>query len=72
MEDCKQKMGFNLLGYVVMGNHYHLILRTGSRPLSMIMHAINGSYSRHYNWKYDRSGHVFQGRYVSAGFKMTQ
>ncbi|MGC7847869.1 transposase, partial [Desulforudis sp. 1088] len=29
----------------------------------MIMHAINGSYSRHYNWKYDRSGHVFQGRY---------
>jgi len=63
IEDCKQKMGFNLLGYVVMGNHYHLILRTGSRPLSMIMHAINGSYSRHYNWKYDRSGHVFQGRY---------
>jgi len=63
VEQCKRGMGFKLFGYVVMGNHYHLLLQTHKKPLNKIMHRINGNYGRHYNLKYQRSGHVFQGRY---------
>jgi REP element-mobilizing transposase RayT len=65
VEQCKRGpgLGFRLFGYVVMGNHYHLLLQTQEKPLNKIMHRINGNYGWHYNLKYQRSGHVFQGRY---------
>lgn len=63
IEECKRGLGFRLFGYVIMGNHYHLVLQTYDKPLHKIMHRINGNYGRHYNLKYQRSGHVFQGRY---------
>lgn len=50
-------------GYVIMGNHYHLILRTSSEPLQTIMHQLNLRYSKYFNREHGRSGHVFQGRY---------
>ncbi len=63
VDECRRGLGFELFGYVVMSNHYHFLLKTGSKPLSKIMHRINGNYARYFNWKYQRSGHVFQGRY---------
>lgn len=50
-------------GFVIMGNHYHLILKTSTEPLQSIMHRLNLLYSKYYNRKYERSGHVFQGPY---------
>ncbi|AZK59454.1 hypothetical protein Daudx_0902 [Candidatus Desulforudis audaxviator] len=35
-------MGVKLFGYVIMGNHCHLILQTTTSPLSKVMHRING------------------------------
>lgn len=63
LEQGKRSMGFCLFGYVVMGNHYHLLLQTREYPLSKIMHRLNSDFGRYYNFKYKRSGHVFQGRY---------
>ncbi len=63
IEQSKQGLGFRLFGYVVMSNHYHLLMQTKQKPLNNIMHRINGNYGRYYNLKYQRSGHVFQGRY---------
>ncbi|MEW6726795.1 MAG: transposase [Bacillota bacterium] len=63
IDECRRGLGFRLFGYVVMGNHYHLLLKTERKPLSKIMHRINGNFARHFNLKYQRSGHVFQGRY---------
>lgn len=54
---------FRIFGYVIMNNHYHIILQTMENPLQNIMHRINNKYSKYYNYKYSRSGHVFQGRY---------
>ena len=59
----KRVLSFRLFGYVIMGNHYHLLLQTQDRPLQKIMHRVNGNYGRYYNLKYQCSGHVFQGRY---------
>lgn len=60
------KSGCKIYGYVIMGNHYHLVLKTGGELLQKVMHRLNLKYSKYYNKKYDRSGHVFQGRYKAV------
>ncbi len=51
--------------YVLMGNHYHLIIETPKANLSSFMHAIQSGYTTYFNTKRGRSGHLFQGRYKS-------
>jgi len=46
-----------------MDNHYHLIIETPDGNLSRGMRQLNGIYTQKYNWKYKKTGHVFQGRY---------
>jgi len=62
----KKQYSFKLLGYVLMDNHYHLLIQTGVEPLNKIMHRINSLYSRYYNKKNNRSGHVFSDRYAAG------
>ena len=40
---------FNLLGYVIMDNHYHLIIGTKEKSLDKIMQQANNAYSKNYN-----------------------
>lgn len=49
--------------YVLMDNHYHMILETPRANLLKVMHGINSGYTGYFNRKYSRSGHLFQGRY---------
>ena len=49
--------------YCLMDNHYHLIIETPEGNLSKGMRQLNGIYTQKYNWKYKKTGHVFQGRY---------
>jgi REP element-mobilizing transposase RayT len=63
LEAAKEAYPFNLLGYVIMDNHYHLIIETKEAPLNKIMQKINNAYSKSYNKRYQRSDHVFGGRY---------
>lgn len=65
LADAIEKFGFILHGYVLMTNHYHLIIETPEKNLSKIMHYINGSYTTYTNIKRKRSGHLFQGRFKS-------
>ncbi len=51
--------------YVLMGNHYHLIIETPEANISKVMHYISGSYTTYINIKRGRNGHLFQGRYKS-------
>jgi hypothetical protein len=41
----------------------HLILQTPKGNLLKIMHGINGRYKNYFKRKYERVGHLFQGRY---------
>ena len=63
IKECKEIMGFQLFGFVIMGNHYHLIIKISEAPLRDIMHRINTKFSRNYNIKNKRTGHVFENRY---------
>ncbi|MDH3975021.1 MAG: transposase [Deltaproteobacteria bacterium] len=59
----KKRYGFNLYAYVLMSNHVHLLVETGSISLSKIFQGINQSFTLYFNKKYNLSGHLFQGRY---------
>ena len=63
LEEGINKFGYRLHAYVLMGNHYHLLLETPNANLSKIMHYLNSSYTTYINIKRDRSGHLFQGRF---------
>jgi REP element-mobilizing transposase RayT len=49
--------------FVLMDDHYHLLLETPSGNLVTIMHGINGRYTGYFNRRHARIGHLFQGRY---------
>ncbi|WP_458699918.1 transposase [Sulfurospirillum sp. 1307] len=51
--------------YCLMSNHYHLLLETKNKNLSQAMQYLNDKYSKYFNKKYTRSGHLWQGRYKS-------
>jgi len=59
----KERYGFLLHAYALMDNHYHLLIETPKANLSQIMQNINTSYTVYVNRKYQRSGHLLQGRF---------
>ena len=63
LSEVKELFDFTLLAYVIMDNHYHLLIKTHNIPISRIMHRINTRYAKHYNKKYERSGSPFEDRY---------
>ena len=63
LSEACHKYGVILHAYVLMGNHYHLIVETPGANLSVFMHHINSAYTTYFNLKRKRSGHLFQGRY---------
>jgi hypothetical protein len=46
-----------------MPNHVHLLVETGSQPLSRFMQGLQQSYTQYFNRKHRKIGHLFQGRY---------
>ena len=63
LKDYNDRYGILIHCYVLMDNHYHLVLETPLGNLSKVMHGINSAYTGYFNRKHDRSGHLFQGRY---------
>ena len=63
VSEAEKKFRFILHCYVLMTNHYHLLIETPEKNLQRVMHYINSSYSVYTNTKRRRSGHLFQGRY---------
>jgi len=54
-----------ILTYVLMSNHFHLLVKTPLGNLQEFMRHFNISYTSYYNWRHDRRGHLYQGRYKS-------
>ncbi|HEX7704980.1 MAG TPA: transposase [Thermoanaerobaculia bacterium] len=57
------RFGWSVSAYVLMTNHFHLVIRTPEPNLSRGMHWLNGKYAARFNRTYKRSGHLFQGRF---------
>jgi REP element-mobilizing transposase RayT len=54
---------WRLHAYVLMDNHYHLLIETPERTLSRGAKQLNETWAQHFNWRHDRVGHLFQGRF---------
>ena len=65
LDQYKQKSGYKLLAYCLMGNHVHLLMKTENESLGQCFKRIGASYVYWYNMKYYRVGHLFQDRYKS-------
>ena len=61
-----------LHGYVLMDNHYHLLLELTEANLSRAVQWLNVSYSVWYNRRHGRSGHLLQGRFKSVAVDRDQ
>ena len=51
--------------YVLMPNHYHIIIETPKGNLSRGMMQLNSIYTQRFNRTHKRVGHLFQGRFKS-------
>lgn len=51
--------------YCIMSNHFHLLLEAELKELASFMAKITAAYAHYYNYKNNRTGYVFQGRFRS-------
>lgn len=58
---------FTILAYCLMGNHFHLLVKTqdSTDALQHVMKAVGVRYVSYFNKRYQRSGSLFQGRFKS-------
>jgi len=58
-----KRFGWSITAWVLMTNHFHLVIQTPEPNLSRGMHWLNGSYAGWFNHRYKRWGHLFGGRF---------
>lgn len=61
-EAC-ERFGAEAHAYCLMGNHYHLVIKTPLANLNRVMRHINGVYTQRYNRLKHTDGPLFRGRY---------
>lgn len=67
LRSCLVLAPCHLHAYVLMSNHVHLLLSTQSTTsLSSLMKMLNQRYGQYFNWRYGRTGSLWEGRYKSC------
>jgi putative transposase len=63
--ELKERKPFELYGYCLLHNHFHLLLRPVGSSISRIMQSLLVSHTQRYHRHYSSGGHVWQGRFKS-------
>jgi REP element-mobilizing transposase RayT len=63
LADVHERFGVQVLAYCLMGNHYHLLVRTEPRTLSPAMQHLGSVYVQRTNQRLGRDGPLFRGRF---------
>ena len=61
--DMSERFEIDIYAYVLMDNHYHLLFRTNRANLCRSMQWFGATYTKRFNLRHNRSGHLFQGRF---------
>jgi REP element-mobilizing transposase RayT len=61
--EMAERFEIDIFTYVLMDNHYHLLFRTNRANLCRSMQWFGATYTKRFNLRHNRSGHLFQGRY---------
>jgi len=60
-----QAKALTVYAWALLPNHFHLLVRTGARPLARSMRSLLTGYAGAFNRRHHRRGHLFQNRYKS-------
>jgi REP element-mobilizing transposase RayT len=63
LPEVGRRFGWVIIEPVLMTNHFHLVLNTPEPTLSRGMKWLEQKFAEHINHRYDRVGHLFQGRF---------
>jgi REP-associated tyrosine transposase len=63
LAECQRRYDFGVLAYCLMPNHVHLAIERGPVPVGKIVLALHAFYGQKFNYRHERVGHLFQGRY---------
>lgn len=63
--ELNQEMDTEIYAYCLMNNHVHFLLKEKEDSISLFMKRLTVKYALWFNKKYDRVGHLFQGRFKS-------
>jgi REP element-mobilizing transposase RayT len=63
LKEGQKRFGYRLYAYVLMGNHVHHLIEIGQTALLKVMQSMLFCYTRYWNRRYKKTGHLFQGRY---------
>ena len=63
LAEAWEKTGWQIHAYVLLANHYHLLLQTPEPNLVEGMKWLQGTYTQRFNHRHKQRGHLFQGRY---------
>lgn len=66
LAELRERYGVRVHAYVLMDNHFHLLLETPDGNLSQAMQWLNVSYTVWFNRRHERDGHLFQGRFKAV------
>lgn len=66
LEKAAERFRIRIHGYVLMDNHFHLLVETPEGNLSASLQWLKQAYSIWHNLKHDRVGPLFQGRFKSV------
>lgn len=65
LERFRMPLKYNLYAFSLLPNHFHLLLQVGKVSISKVMQTLITAYTMYVNKKYQRVGHLFQGRFGS-------
>jgi REP element-mobilizing transposase RayT len=57
--------GAAVYAWSLLSNHFHVLIRTGPTPLSLLMRRLLTAHAVRFNRRYQRCGHLFQNRFKS-------
>ncbi|MFA6216171.1 MAG: transposase [Candidatus Omnitrophota bacterium] len=78
LKKYKDQYNIKIFAYSLMPNHLHLLIEmlqqqdaqendpTNTPQISEFMHNVNNSYTKYFNGRYDRKGHLFRERFKAA------
>ncbi len=62
--EMSERFEVEIYAFALMSSHYHLLLQTKGSNLSRAMQWFGVTYTRRFNNRHFRSGHLFQGRFM--------
>jgi putative transposase len=63
LQEGFERYGHRIHAFCLMSNHIHLAIQVGEVSLSRIIQNLAFRYTKWINWRQNRSGHLFQGRF---------